>query len=145
MNNRLTEIIFYFFCTTFTAKTNKLSQLHKLFEAINFTNSFDSSILIDVSTDMLVLKNNIPTLIECVLLAEQFPKVLTKSIIKKIYHTSDETIEKVIQYARINNISKKTVIPKYPKEVTNTIKEFNKILVKLTKILNNLNRYETGN
>lgn len=125
---RLNEILFFFFCRRIIYQTKQISEVHELFKALAFTKLYNPDILIDVATDMFIKNHNPPLLIECVLIREAKPNVLSLNAIKKNFKVDNTQIEKIINLARFKNLSSATIKAAYPREVQEAILGFKKAL-----------------
>lgn len=123
-NRRWIEFKFFFFCSGILKTHKRFTELKQLISALNWTNSFDSGILIDVATDMFLHRNHKPSILEATILHEEYPKTLTKAKIKRLFNCTDKGIKKCVSYIRLNNIALSTVYPRYPKEVHQNIENF---------------------
>lgn len=100
---------------------------------MNWTNTYDCGILIDTATDMFINRNNYPTLFEAVILHETFPKAIKQKVIRRLFLIKEKDFVKQVYYIRKYNVDIKTVTPKYPKEVCDSIIAFFKTIRNLYK------------
>ena len=126
MKERILEIQFFFFCRKFLyfRKNKDLNALLNFIEALNFTNEYDAETLSNMIIDMFVNKNNIPTILEYCTIYDLSPKAIPESIARKHFNLDKATFRKQLTLARIKNLDKHTIYPRYPKEVHQAIRDF---------------------
>lgn len=141
MENRLLEIEFFFFCRNYLyyKKNKDLNSLLQFLQCLNWTNNYNCDTLCNVVIDMFVNKNNIPNLLEYLTLYDLFPKNIRKKHIREYFQISNESLRQNLTLARIKNLDKRSLRPKYPPEVHTAIKAFKKTLDTLANWTKQLN------
>lgn len=132
-NRRWLEIRFYLFCRNISAKTQSLNCINQLISGANYNKTYDETLLHDFITDVFVFKRNTPHILELIILNDAFPERLRIKQIKALTKASDEEINKAIYCLRKEQLSLKSLTPKYPKEVQQAIIAFFYSLQNLNK------------
>lgn len=132
-NKRILEINFYIYCRELLVKTKKISDLHNLFEALRFTKTFDTDILISVTNDFFVYRKNLPTATECAIINDTFPKAVSYQLISRYLKISRSQFITKQEETRVQRLSLGSIRAKYPPEVHQAIKDFKTAVINLSK------------
>lgn len=131
ITKRYDEIMFFFYCRNIIYQTKTITKLHELIKLLSFTNLYKPDILVDVTIDMFVKKNNIPLLLECVILHDYYPNTMKAYHVRSQFKITQTQLDRAINVIRRNNLTPQTIRPAYPNEVHEAITGFKKTLRKV--------------
>lgn len=133
INERILEINFYIYCRELLTTSKKISDLHNLFEALAFTDLYKPDILVTITTDFFVNRKNLPTVTECAIIHDYFPRAVPFQLISRYINISYSQFAEEQEETRKERLSINSIRAKYATEVHQAIRGFKTAVTNLSK------------